>query len=325
MSALTEILPWQFGTWEKLAWQLGEGRLPHALFLVGSPGVGKARFARALAQRLLCLSPKDDAACGHCRGCELNLAGHHPDFLLVEPEQAGKVIKVDQVREVVEFSAKTSQQGGARVVVLDPADALNANAANALLKCLEEPGRDAFFLLVSSRPSAVLPTIRSRCQRVLFHDPTHSQALQWLGGALGDQALAEALLASGAQPLQALAWEHDKQFELRDRALRVLREVAGRSLNPLAAAAQLAEYPVSDALYWLLAALRDDLKQSVQPGAALLAPAEVLFSAYEAVVEAARMARSGANPNAQLLLEQLLMRWAELTRPARKAPGRELV
>lgn len=325
MSALTAILPWQFGTWEKLAWQLGEGRLPHALLLVGSPGVGKARFARALAQRLLCLSPEGDAACGHCRGCELNLAGHHPDFMLIEPEQAGKVIKVDQIREVVEFAAKTAQQGGARVVILDPADALNANAANALLKCLEEPGRDAFFLLVSSRPSAVLPTIRSRCQRVLFHDPAPHQAQQWLGGVLGNEERAATLLATGVQPLRALAWENEQQFALRDQAARVLRGVAGRSLNPLTGANQLAEANLVDALYWLLAAIRDAIRQGVQSGEDTLASPEVLFTAFEAVVDATRMARSGANPNAQLLLEQLLMRWAELTRPVRRNPGRELV
>lgn len=323
MSALTAILPWQFGQWERLAWQLGEGRLPHALLLVGAPGIGKARFARALAQRMLCSAPEADAACGHCKSCQLNLAGSHPDLVVIEPEKNSRVIKVDQVRELVDWAGKTAQQGGARVVVLDPADALNANAANALLKCLEEPGSSVFFLLVSSRPSSVLPTVRSRCQRVQLPEPQPAHALQWLSGVLGSEERAASLLASGVQPLQALAWSDGQQPAVREHASRALLAVAQRRQNPVAAAAALAESPLEDALYWLLAAVRDGLRHWADPSraAALEFAPQVLFAAHEAITEALKMARSGSNPNAQLLLEQLLLRWAELTRPER--PGRE--
>jgi len=161
--------PWQRPLWQGLLDRLRDGRLPHALLLSGPAGMGKQEFASRFSRAILCDSPNEDgSACGQCRGCQLMQAGSHPDYLLVAPEEEGKAIGIDAVRELARFQALKSQYGRQRVIQLQPADALNPNSANALLKTLEEPAGDTILLLTTDRPMALLPTIRSRCQKIIF-------------------------------------------------------------------------------------------------------------------------------------------------------------
>src|SRR5690606_26968585 len=151
------------GDWQQICAQQAANKLPHALMLAGPKGIGKRHLAEALAHLLLCLAPVEGTPCGKCRSCQLNHAQPHPDFLMLAPEEGSKAIKVDQVRGLIESLGKTAQQGGYKVLVLEPAEAMNINSANALLKSLEEPANNTLLILVSHTPSAVLPTIRSRC------------------------------------------------------------------------------------------------------------------------------------------------------------------
>ncbi|MFG1488548.1 DNA polymerase III subunit delta', partial [Oceanospirillum sp. HFRX-1_2] len=136
---------WQQEYWNQLIGQHRSGRLPHALLLAGEEGIGKYHLARAMAAYLLCRQPAE-TACGECASCALFHAGTHPDLMEVMPESEGKQIKIEQIRKLQTFANKTAQQGGFRVVVLQPADAMNINAANALLKNLEEPGNNVLFI-----------------------------------------------------------------------------------------------------------------------------------------------------------------------------------
>ncbi len=199
-------LPWQHALWSQLVgWR---ERLPHALLLHGGRGIGKRHLMSAYAQLLLCESPVDDAPCGRCAGCQLIAADNHPDLQcltpaalmperndadsLVEDVQSDRAetraskakpsreIVIDQVRKISEFLAISSHRGGRRVVLLLPAEALNAPAANALLKVLEEPPPGVAFLAVSDQLDAVLPTILSRCVLLRAPVPSHSQAIEWL-------------------------------------------------------------------------------------------------------------------------------------------------
>ena len=140
--------PWQLQEWQQLSQQIAAKKLPHALMFAGAKGIGKRHLAEALAQLLLCLSPIEGTPCGKCRGCMLNKAQNHPDLIVISPEEGAKGIKVDQVRALIEDLGKTAQQGGYKVVVLEPAEAMNANAANALLKSLEEPAASTLLILV---------------------------------------------------------------------------------------------------------------------------------------------------------------------------------
>lgn len=220
---------WHGAAWERLDALASASRLPHALLLAGPAGIGKKRLGQAFAARLLCQAPTHTGACGHCKSCTLLSAGSHPDLMLLEPEtdakteKTAKFIKVDQVRELVDFTAKSAQLGGYRVVIIEPAHLLNVQAANALLKTLEEPGRQTVIMLLSSQASSLPATIRSRCQQVVLGLPTEKDALAWLAPQLRNEDMARLLLglADGA-PLAALALRDSLWFAERERLLKDL-------------------------------------------------------------------------------------------------------
>lgn len=158
--------------WQRWWQQCRGDRLPHAFLLVGIPGAGKTAFAAKMTAALLCQSVSNEGeACGHCHDCRLLAGEVHPNVMQVVPEKAGQAIKVDQVREANDFVAQSSLKGKMRVVIFNPADQLNTNAANALLKTLEEPASDAILILVCHQAGALPATVRSRCQRILFTLP----------------------------------------------------------------------------------------------------------------------------------------------------------
>ncbi len=215
------IHAWLQPTWQRLV-ELGE-RLPHALLFVGLPGLGKRELAEALAARLLCDAPRPDGqACERCEPCQWRLTGNHPDLIRVVPaadaagdvaaegeaparEAGGKAasaqILIEQIRDLQAALSITGHHGARRVVVLDPAEAMNTFTANALLKLLEEPPAGCVFLLVSSAPRRLLPTLRSRCQQWHFARPAQAALAHWRAAADSDTL---ALLAlGGGLPLAA--------------------------------------------------------------------------------------------------------------------------
>jgi DNA polymerase-3 subunit delta' len=194
-------------------------RLPHALLLFGPRGVGKLALAERMGQLLLC-EGEGRKPCGSCDACRWFLAGNHPDFRRLEPESLAPVreeeeaparrpkqpsieIKVDQVRELADFLYVGSHRGRLRVALVHPAEDMNENASNALLKGLEEPPAGAMFILVSHRPAQLLPTIRSRCVGVPVAIPPRDAALEWLS-AQGVKDATRWLAYAGGAPLRAL-------------------------------------------------------------------------------------------------------------------------
>ena len=254
-------LPWHDAQWQPLLQRLRSGLLAHALLLRGVPGVGKGVFAQALAARLLCHQSDAEYACGHCKSCELIRAGTHPDLMVVEPESVGKPIKIDQVRRVNEFARKTAQQGGCRAIVMNPAEAMNVNAANALLKSLEEPGGGTFFLLISARSGDMLPTIRSRCQMSSFAMPEAALAKAWLADHIADPLVLEQLLSlSSGAPLIARAMFDDDTLNLRGRLINDLPELFRGNLTPVELARQWYTGNLIQLLGWLGSWLEDAVK-----------------------------------------------------------------
>lgn len=199
------------------------GRAHHALLLHGPRGIGKSRLGAALAQAWLCESPDAQGrACDRCPACQWVKSGNHPDLQFLHPEAededtpAGTTarsrrrkpsteIRIDQVRALEPFVSMSAHQSGCKVVLVDPADALNVPAANALLKTLEEPGGHTRFVLVSDRPERLPATIRSRCLSVALPLPPADVALEWLTDATATDRsqAAQWLAAAGGAPLQA--------------------------------------------------------------------------------------------------------------------------
>ncbi|TAK82268.1 MAG: DNA polymerase III subunit delta' [Betaproteobacteria bacterium] len=227
--------PWNQGIFDSL--RSRTARLPHALLLHGARGTGKLALAEHIAQFLLCeAGDPGGKPCGACDGCRWFAAGSHPDFRRLEPEalapepiepeegepgaKRGKPsieIKIEQVRELAAFLNVGSHRGRFRVALVHPAEDMNANAANALLKGLEEPPAGAVFLLVSHRPARLLPTIRSRCVALPVSIPPRETALQWLLGQ-GVKDAARWLAYAGGAPLLAL--DYAARADVLDRLLK---------------------------------------------------------------------------------------------------------
>ncbi len=190
--------------------------------ITGDPGIGKSDLAYELAAALLCERGAGlTAACGQCPACHWFAQNNHPDFRFLTPiqdEAKGKSepafeIKIAQIREIAEFVATGAHRAGKRIVLLDPADALNTISANALLKTLEEPTTDLHFLLVSSHDQRLPATLRSRCLRYAMTSPARALKVQWLASQsalpakqpLPAKQLEAALSAAGGSPRAALA------------------------------------------------------------------------------------------------------------------------
>lgn len=224
--------PWLSPLWTRLISM--RQRMPHALLLAGPLGVGKRELAKNWAQSLLCERPTADGeACGACEGCHWFDAGTHPDFMHVtlqeKENREGDVrmateISVEQARQAVDFVQLSTYRAGYRLVLIEPAEALNTVSANALLKVLEEPPINTVFVLVSHQPRQLLPTILSRCHKLEAGLPDKAALAAWLKqNGLDEQALA---WVSGA-PLAALEAREAGELDARQEVLDVLSK-AGR-------------------------------------------------------------------------------------------------
>jgi DNA polymerase-3 subunit delta' len=231
--------PWHAGPWSALSERLAAGALSHALLLAGPAGLGKRTFAAALQATLLCTERRTDGeACGRCRDCRLHAAGTHPDAVRVtlEPRDDGRLrseILVEQARALSEYLAMTPMRGGHQVAIIDPADRLNPNAANALLKTMEEPAPGRFLLLVADQPSRLPATVRSRCMRFEFRIPPRAQALAWLTGqGVRGEIAGEALDAASGNPGRALSLVREGLMELRKAVANDLEALARGRAQP---------------------------------------------------------------------------------------------
>lgn len=172
--------PWQNKQWQTLIARYQAGSLPHALLMAGMRDLGKLSFAKAFAKWVLCRSESKELSwCNQCTSCLFD-ENQHPDLITVFPEEEGGSIKVDDIRQLCETLSKTSLQNHYKIALIAPAEAMNHAAMNALLKTLEEPTPQTLILLVSSQPSLLPATIRSRCQKVVFLPPTSEEIATWV-------------------------------------------------------------------------------------------------------------------------------------------------
>jgi DNA polymerase-3 subunit delta' len=317
-------------------------RLPHSLLLVGQKGLGKFELARNFAASLLCESPQADGlACGKCLACNWFAQGNHPDFRLLQPDALGEDVEVeegkkkhsqqitiDQVRALDDFFNVGTHRGGLRIVIVNPTEAMNRSTANSLLKTLEEPPPSTLFLMVSSEPMRLLPTIRSRCQVVAVPVPSSKVAAPILAAA-GLKEPERWLALAGGSPVLAMDIATAGQNAWLD--VLATRLGAGRNGDPLAVAAELEKAikdskgklllkQVVDAVQkWLvdLTLARNGMparyflpQQATISGLADMIPPARLIQSYRAVITRRQEAEQPLN--ARLFLEGLFLDYRAL-------------
>lgn len=307
-------MPWHAGSWVRLQARRRRDALPHALLLCGPTGLGKREFGIRFTRGLLCLKPVDGDACGLCRSCLLLAAGSHPDLVTLsfglrkDGVQRAEIV-VDQIRELSSRLAMRSQFGGWQVATIDPADAMNAAAANALLKTLEEPSEQTLLILLADAPWRLPQTIRSRCQRIDFHVPSVEEATSWLQ-AQGVQHAAEALAAAGGNPGQALTWAQDGVLEQRVEVRKDLAALAAGRGQTMEVVKRWLDNEPAQRLWFAAQAVADEIKARSSGAAGPVASAmdaEALDSWYQS---ANRTRESLRGPlRGDLLLLELLAQW----------------
>ena len=331
IAGMPDLYPWLEPLRDTVAAALQQGRLPHALLLTGQPGSGKTAFSNYVAQLLLCQQPAAaQSPCGSCPGCIQFAAGGHPDYFYVThavDDKTGKVsreIKVDQIRALAGKLVMSSHHGGCQVAILNPAEAMNKNAANSLLKTLEEPSDNTVLVLVSACPARLPATVRSRCQQLKLEIPERQLALEWLQGQGCNEAEAQTCLqlAHGA-PLEALRLAQSGTVEARREHFGALVGILERRVSPLTVAQGWSKDEELQAIHWMREWLMDLIRirmagrsgqirsADLQDGLATLAgrlDQRVVFELLERINRMLRL--TAGSLNRQLLTEDILLAWA---------------
>jgi DNA polymerase-3 subunit delta' len=172
--------PWLFEQWQQLLYRHNQKQMPHALLLTGVEGIGKQDFAAFITAAMLCENVDKSGACKKCSACSQLAADAHADYRYVSQEEGSEIIKVDAIRELVDWLHLTPNGKSYRVALLNNADAMNRNAANSILKTLEEPGEGALLILVTSKPGSLPATVLSRCQKITLTNADIPAAITWL-------------------------------------------------------------------------------------------------------------------------------------------------
>lgn len=350
-AALRSVHPWNSAKAKSLTQD--RARLPHALLLCGPKGLGKNALALWLAQCLLCSQSNGEGqACGECQNCRLFGAGSHPDLHIVQPEAIYKasedlssqyaqryapadkskdskdstVIRIDQIRALIENAQTRPQIGACKVLLLSPADSMNVNAANSLLKLLEEPPADSYLVLVADRPARLPATIRSRCSRIDLPIPPTPLALAWLAeqGLAPSQAQLLLDLAGGA-PLAAQALAQSDFLSQRASLLEDMEKLAAGQADPLACATRWKALGAERCLLWVQGYLSDLVGTGMHTGGEhrYNPDSEPRLQALEKRLDLKQLfqfadavgrnrALLGGPLDEQLMLEDTLIRWTKL-------------
>ena len=324
------MFSWQQKNWLTLTDSLKNQRLGHGLLFHGAAGIGKNAFALEFAHWLMCEQPLTDSACGQCKSCNLNNAHSNPDLLMIEPEEEGKAIKVDQIRDLIQKVSLTSHSQNYRVIIISPADALNINASNSLLKTLEEPPNNTVLILVSDAPSKLMATIRSRTQMVRFDLPSEQESLEWLQQQNIEQPELVLKLNANA-PLLALSMSQGNGLIVREQLFNNWQALAEGNADALESAAiwlkegfkVLGSLPLQWVSSWITDMIRTmqgghiesmsnmDYAQTLQKLARQV-DLKSMYGLLDRLNDTIQLMDSPANQ--QTLIESLLLHWSGLKR-----------
>jgi DNA polymerase-3 subunit delta' len=322
MTISNPVLPWHEPYWAMMESAIARDQMHHALLLHGLCGLGKLHFAQALAALMLCEAEADAAQrpCGQCRGCHLHQAGSHPDKLSLMPEDGKSQISVAQVRALISENVLTSHYGGYRVIIVSPAHSMSANAANALLKTLEEPPLRHVFILVSDSPNQMPVTLRSRCVSLLFGPPKSQQAKSWLVKESPQEEDWDFWLKwTGGAPLAALEAATRTDIKAIQANFKGICELVQGRADPVAMAQQWRSTGLTESLDWQLRLLSQLMQQRATQSSWVSAPeiSEIasqldgagLNRIYDELMELRDAELRNLHPNDRLSLESLAVTW----------------
>ncbi|MFV2055009.1 MAG: DNA polymerase III subunit delta' [Thiohalomonadales bacterium] len=337
-----QLFPWTHVLFNDLFATQQRSKLPHALLISGIEGLGKLDVMQQFSRLLLCQHPTHansnhltqdsgtQLGCGTCHACNLFSAGHHPDFLTIEPEKKGGNILVDQIRRLNEFVSLKSHLGGMQVIIINHAHRMNRNAANSLLKTLEEPTDNVLLILISSKANALPATIKSRCQRRVLKTPSRADATQWLTTKYNNEpqspeTMLSALQLSSGAPLLALDYLKEGVVEQYYGQLSHFLALSENKISVVEVASKWAAAEGAHAFLWLLhwvsrligfkfrlanAATHHNGKTEQQlQNLSMAVDLVKLYHYYDQLLVAIRL--SDSQVNKQLLLEKLLINWRQ--------------
>ncbi|MCK9490365.1 MAG: hypothetical protein M0Q42_13420 [Xanthomonadales bacterium] len=264
-SATTDTLaPWLLPAWQHFQQAVASNRLGHGLVIAGAEGLGKRRLVQRMIAHLLDPTAAHsgdagdagsdrDQSHGQSRAGQWLAAGSHPDLLILQPLEDSRYVRINQIRALSDWAVLTGHTGGHRVIVIDPAEAMNSAAQNALLKILEEPPPGVHLLLVSDAPARLLPTVRSRCQVYQVLAPARAVVEDWLR-ASGGTVVAGLLDLAASHPGQISAWAKPERSQRLHTVADDLVALASGRDAALAVASRWATDAaghVDDAIAWL--------------------------------------------------------------------------
>ena len=337
------IYPWQETDWRRITRNLEQTH--HGLLLTGRSGIGKREFALKYCQHLLCRkpSPESGGPCGDCQNCRLFGAGTHPDFHVLTTEteavngrltlisqysdryqdskerdrkaKPGQIISIDQIRRLIDRFSTYAHISAIRVALILPADAMNINAANALLKLLEEPPSEAVLILVSAEPERLPATIRSRCIGHTMTTPKQETALNWLEQDLTRESSRIALKLAAGGPVDAKILADEGLLEIQKNVLEGLIGLLSGRIPALELADKISKMDLDQALIWLQQFVIDLVKWRQTESRPdwingferdlQTASIERLYRLYDRISRYRRISRDPLNE--QLVIEDLLL------------------
>jgi len=263
--------PWHDNSWDQFASAYTQNHLPHAILLTGAQGVGKLAFAEKMVKSLLCLSPiaENQQACGVCQGCKTYEADANPDYMGIQLLENKQQISVNQIRELSEFLNYSRSFNAYRTVLITPIERMNLNAANSLLKSLEEPAENTVIILTATHLSKVMPTIKSRSQLLALPMPERAQAIDWLKQQKTNLNNVEELLEmSHGSPLLALETSDEAIQKRQDLAQDILN-IIEKNNSVIEIAKKWEKYEVESMLDWQIIWLQNFLKKTYAPNSPL--------------------------------------------------------
>lgn len=329
------VYPWQQEQWTLIQSMLSNDRLPHALMITGAKGVGLVDFTNRLAASILCDHPMESGdPCHKCSACCLIKADTHPDLMQIFPEEKGKAIKVDQIRKLVSFSQLQSHYSQRKVIIVNPAEAMNENANNSLLKTLEEPPGDTLIILISHQPSLLPVTVRSRCQKIKI-SASSMHVTEWLSGKVEADQI-QTVLASGYGPLFLETNEDQIEEAVTEQSpdrlalLKDLENMVFAKQDPVVTAEGWSRKEIGGTIFWLIKICQDMVRVKSTPDTEikLINPdmnqnlrklvekydLKGIFKIYDILFEYHQLISRNTNLKAATMLEDFTIEWVKLSK-----------